>query len=112
MELSADQGYLALLQQISVTYTQGRIQAVRAVNAHIIQTYWQVGRQIVEFEQGGKARAEYGKALISKLASDLSLRHGKGYSRSNLIRFRQFYLAWPISATLSHQLSWRVEGMA
>ena len=100
--------YLDLLQQISDTYTQGRMQAVRAVNTHITQTYWQVGRQIVEFEQGGKARAEYGKALIIKLSSDLSLRHGKGFSRSNLIRFRQFYLAWPISATLSHQLSWSV----
>ena len=108
MELTTDKGYLALLQQISDTYTQGRMQAVQAVNTHITQTYWQVGRQIVEFEQGGKARAEYGKALISKLASDLSLRHGKGFSRSNLIRFRQFYLAWPISATLSHLLGWSV----
>ena len=108
MELTTDQGYLALLQQISDTYTQGRMQAVQAVNTHITQTYWQVGRQIVEFEQGGKARAEYGKALISKLAADLSLRHGKGFSRSNLTRFRQFYLAWPISATLSHQLGWSV----
>nr|WP_315486910.1 DUF1016 N-terminal domain-containing protein [uncultured Undibacterium sp.] len=67
----ADQAYLDLLKQISDTYTQGRIQAVQAVNTHITQTYWQVGRQIVEFEQGGKA-------LISNLASDLSLRHGKG----------------------------------
>ena len=71
MELTTDQGYLALLQQISDTYTQGRMQAVQAVNTHITQTYWQVGRQIVEFEQGGKARAKYGKALISRLASDL-----------------------------------------
>ena len=108
MKLTTDQGYLALLQQISDPYTQGRMQAVQAVNTHITQTYWQVGQQIVEFEQGGKARAEYGKALISSLASDLSLRHGKGFSRSNLIRFRQFYLAWPISATLSHQLGWSV----
>jgi len=108
MELTTDQGYINLLQQISDTYTQGRMQAVQAVNTHITQTYWQVGRQIVAFEQGGKARAEYGKALINKLASDLSLRHGKGFSRSNLIRFRQFYLAWPIGATLSHQLSWSV----
>ncbi len=92
MELSTDKGYPDLLQQISDTYTQGRIQAVQAVNTHITQTYWQVGRQIVEFEQGGKARAEY----------------GKGFSRSNLIRSRQFYLAWPISATASHPLSWSV----
>ena len=108
MELTTGKGYRDLLQQISDTYTQGRNQAVQAVNTHITQTYWQVGRQIVEFEQGGKARAEYGKALISKLASDLSLRHGKGFSRSNLTRFRQFYLAWPIGATLSHQLGWSV----
>lgn len=95
-----DAAYLGLLHQISDTYTQGRLQAVQAVNTHITQTYWQVGRQIVEFEQGGNARAEYGKALVSKLAADLSLslslRHGKGFSRSNLTRFRQFYLAWPI----------------
>ena len=68
----------------------------------------QVLRQIVEFEQGGKSKAEYGKALINNPASDLRLRHGKGFSRSNLIRFRQFYRAWPIGATLPHQLSWSV----
>ena len=62
MELSADKGYLNLLQQISDTYTQGRTRAVQAVNSHITQTYWQVGRQIVEFEQGGKAKAQYGKS--------------------------------------------------
>ncbi len=67
--------------------------AVQAVNAQITETYWQVGRHIVEFEQGGKIRADYGKALIASLAKDLSLRHGKGFSRSNLIRIRQFYLA-------------------
>jgi len=77
--------YILLLQQISDTYTQGRLQAVQAVNVHITQTYWQMGQHIVEFEQGGKTRAAYGKALISKLAQDLSLRHGKGFSRSNLV---------------------------
>jgi hypothetical protein len=61
---------------------------------------------IVEFEQGGKARADYGTALLSNLSRDLTLRHGKGFSRSTVIRVRQFYLAYPIGATLSHQLSW------
>ena len=107
MELSVtDAGYLALLQNISDTYTQGRIRAVQAVNSHITQTYWQVGRQIVEFEQGGKARAEYGKALINKLASDLTLRHGKGFSRSNLVYMRLLYQRYPISQKPSHLLSW------
>jgi predicted nuclease of restriction endonuclease-like (RecB) superfamily len=103
-------GYRRLLQRISDTYTQGRVHAVQAVNVQLVQTYWQVGRHIVEFEQAGQARAEYGKALIDKLAADLGLRHGKGFSRSNLIRFRQFYLAYPDratkSATPSHQLTW------
>ena len=106
MELTTTDGYRHLLQQISDTYTQGRVRAVQAVNAHLIETYWQVGRHIVEFEQAGQVRAEYGKALIQNLAADLGLRHGKGFSRSNLIRFRQFYLVYPKSATLSHQLSW------
>ncbi len=103
---NAAPAYLDLLQHISETYTQGRMQAVQAVNTHITQTYWQVGRQIVEFEQDGKARAEYGKALISKLASDLSLRHGKGFSRSNLVYMRLLYLRYPISQKPSHLLSW------
>ncbi len=106
MELTRTDGYRQLLEQISDTYTQGRIQAVQTINTQITQTYWQVGRQIVEFEQGGKSKAEYGKALIDNLARDLGLRHGRGFSRSNLIRSRQFYLAWPIGATPSHQLSW------
>ena len=109
MELSTDQGYLHLLEQISHTYTHGRVQAIQAVNAHITQTYWQVGKQIVEFEQGGKSKAEYGKALITNLARDLSLRHGKGFSRTNLVYMRLFYQLYPdapISQTLSHRLSW------
>lgn len=98
--------YQTLLEQISGTYTQGRVCAVQTVNNQLIETYWQVGRHIVEFEQGGKIRAEYGTALLASLAKDLSLRHGKGFSRSNLIRIRQFYQSFPNSATLSHQLNW------
>jgi len=105
-ELSSQDGYRELLEQISQTYTQGRVRVVQAVNAQITETYWQVGRHIVEFEQGGKTRADYGKALIASLAQDLGLRHGKGFSRSNLIRIRQFYLAYPKGATPSHLLGW------
>ncbi len=104
------EGYSRLLQQISDIYTQGRVHAVQAVNAQLVETYWEVGRHIVEFEQAGQSRAAYGKALIDRLSTDLGLRHGKGFSRSNLIRFRQFYLAYPDrakkGATPSHQLTW------
>ncbi|WP_349630827.1 PDDEXK nuclease domain-containing protein [Aquiflexum sp. TKW24L] len=65
-----------------------------------------MGEHIVEFEQGGNARAEYGKALISNLAKDRSLLHGKGFSRSNLVYMRILYLRYPISQKPSHQLSW------
>ena len=106
MELTATHDYQNLLEQISNIYTHGRILAVQAVNAHITETYWQVGRHIVEFEQNGKIRADYGKALITGLAKDLSLRHGKGFSRSNLVYMRLLYLRYPISQKPSHQLSW------
>ena len=106
MKLTTEKAYRDLLEQISDVYTQGQVRAVQTVNTHVTQTYWQVGRQIVEFEQGGKSKAEYGKALINNLSRDLGLRHGKGFSRSNLIRVRQFYLAYPKGATLSHLFSW------
>lgn len=106
MALTANDGYQQLLATISDTYTQGQTRAAQAVNVHLVETYWQMGRHIVDFEQAGQVRAVYGKALINTLAADLSLRHGKGFSRSNLIRFRQFYLAYPKGATLSHLLSW------
>lgn len=104
--LTALPAYQVLLETISGTYTLGRFRAMQAANDQLIEAYWQVGRHIVEFEQGGKIRAEYGTALLASLAQDLSLLHGKGFSRSNLIRIRQFYQAYPNSATLSHQLSW------
>ena len=106
MELTRNDGYRQLLEQISGVYTQGQIRAVQAVNTQLVETYWQVGRHIVEFEQEGNLRAEYGKALLSQLAADLGVRHGKGFNRSNLIYMRMFYLRYPISVTPSHLLSW------
>ena len=106
MELTQTSGYRQLLEQISDAYTQGRVRAVQAVNTQLVDTYWQVGRHIVEFEQAGSLRAEYGKALLNQLAADLGLRHGKGFNRSNLIYMRLVYLRYPISAKPSHLLSW------
>jgi predicted nuclease of restriction endonuclease-like (RecB) superfamily len=105
-ELTASSDYQRLLGRISEVYTTGQVRANQAVNAHITETYWQIGHDIVEFEQGGKARADYGTALLANLSRDLTLRHGKGFSRSNVTRFRQFYLAYPKCAKASHILSW------
>ena len=104
--LTADSEYQQLLGRISEVYTAGQVRAHQAVNACITDTYWQIGHDIVEFEQGGNVRADYGTAVLVNLSRDLTLRHGKGFSRSNVIRFRQFYLTYPKGATLSHLLSW------
>jgi predicted nuclease of restriction endonuclease-like (RecB) superfamily len=98
--------YEHLLIKISETYVSGQVKATQAVNIHLLETYWQIGQHIVEFEQGGTTKAEYGKALITNLAKDLSLLHGKGFSRSNVVYMRLLYLRYPISQKPSHQLSW------
>jgi predicted nuclease of restriction endonuclease-like (RecB) superfamily len=98
--------YQNLLEHISTTYNKGQAHAINAVNVHLVETYWKIGCHIIEFEQDGKYKAKYGKALLKNLAKDLTIRHGKGFSLSNLIRFRQFYQAYPICATVSHKLSW------
>jgi len=106
MDVISNEGYDQLLSKIGAAIAKGRGRAIHAVNAYLLETYWQVGQFIVEFEQGGQARAEYGARLIPRLSSDLTLRHGNGFSRSNLKAMRQFYLAYPKSQTLSGLLSW------
>ena len=80
------------------------------VNVVLTATYWEVGRRIVEFEQGGKDRAPYGEALLKRLAADLTHRFGRGFSEDSLELMRRFYLAWP-SARISETASRKsVEG--
>jgi hypothetical protein len=81
---------------------------VRSVNALMTATYWEIGRRIVEFEQKGQNRAEYGHRLLKRLSGDLAARFGRGYSERNLEQMRLFYLAWlpeKISQTLSAKSS-------
>jgi predicted nuclease of restriction endonuclease-like (RecB) superfamily len=106
MDVISNEGYDRLLNQIGATLIQGRGRAIQAANSHLLQSYWQIGQHIVEFEQEGQAKAEYGAGLINRLSKDLRTRYGKGFDRSNLIRMRQFYLAYPKGATVSHFLSW------
>ena len=86
--------------------------AARTVNALMTATYWEVGRRIVEFEQGGQERAVYGEALIERLSADLSARFGRGFSRQNLWQMRLFYTAWSadqILQTLSGESAGRAK---
>lgn len=98
--------YQSLKTQIGELLKQGREQAGKVVNTILVQTYWHIGRQIVEFEQGGKEKAEYGSNLLDRLSRDLNLEYGKGFSRSSLFQIRQFYINYPKIQTLSGQLSW------
>lgn len=98
--------YHDLVSTIGELLAQGREQAGRAINTILVQTYWQIGRHIVEFEQGGKVKSEYGSELLDRLSKDLTLKFGKGFSRSNLYQIRQFYLRFPKIQTVSGQLSW------
>ncbi|MBL8349697.1 MAG: DUF1016 family protein [Burkholderiaceae bacterium] len=75
--------------------------AARSVNALMSASYWEIGRRIVESEQGGAARAGYGEALLERLSTDLTARFGRGFSRRNLEQMRQFYLGWPMAQTVS-----------
>ena len=88
------QNYSSLITDLASLIEQGRKAAVRYVNTALVTTYWLIGRRIVEFEQKGKERAEYGEELLTRLADDLSLRFGKGFSKSNLFMMRAFCLAY------------------
>ena len=104
--IKSDNNYENLISQISETFKQGQQSATVSVNAHLVETYWKIGQYIVEFEQKGKQRAEYGRSLLTNISKDLKLDHGKGFSLSNIKRMRQFYLEFKKGATLSHQLGW------
>jgi predicted nuclease of restriction endonuclease-like (RecB) superfamily len=93
--------YDEILSSVVELLEQARRAAVRSVNAIMTATYWEVGRCIVEFEQGGEARAGYGEQLLERLADDLTKRLGRGFSIRNLRSFRAFYLNWPIRQTMS-----------
>lgn len=89
----AVKGYDAVLADLVALIDAGRRASIRTTNAIMTATYWGVGRRIVEEEQHGQARAEYGEELIPKLSADLQARFGRGYGRANLFQMKAFYLA-------------------
>lgn len=88
--------YKKLLNDVSSLLEAGKKGASRSVNTIMVVTYWHVGRRIVEHEQGGRKRAEYGKALLKRLSIDLVSRYGRGFSERNLLLMRAFYQQWAI----------------
>lgn len=98
--------YDTLVGEIGKLLESARGKAARAVNTILVDTYWQVGRYIVEYEQQGSERAEYGSNLLNRLSADLTRLYGKGFGKSNLLYIRKFYLTFQKSGTVSHLLSW------
>ena len=95
-----DAPYRAVFGDVSKIIDAARESAARSVNAAMTAAYWLVGRRIVEFEQSGEDRAEYGEAVVERLAEDLAVRFGRGFSLRNIYNMRLFYLAYPTDRIL------------
>lgn len=91
----SSKNYTNLLDKIAGILVEARKKVIREINKSQVLAYWEIGREIVEFEQKGKTRAEYGEELIKKLSKDMTERFGKGFSKSNIFLMRQFYLTYP-----------------
>jgi len=101
------QTYNHFVREIFSILETARQQAAKSVNAFLTATYWEIGRRLVEFEQQGQDRAEYGESLLKRLSEELSKQFGRGFSVDNLENMRLFYLTYPltkISETLSRKL--------
>jgi hypothetical protein len=104
-KVSKTHTYSTLITDLASLIEQGRKAAVRYVNTALVATYWLIGRRIVEYEQKGKKRAEYGEVLLERISKDLSPIFGKGFSLRNLRNMRSFYLLFPIWQTVSAESS-------
>ena len=95
-----DDQYRTVFCDASRIVDVARSAAVRSVNAAMTAAYWMIGQRIVEFEQSGAERAAYGAALLARLATDLTQRFGRGFSRQNIYQMRQFYRSFPLQQIL------------
>lgn len=98
--------YQDLYSEIRNTLLSSRRQAYQAVNTSMVQAYWNIGRIIVEYEQKGNERAEYGKGMIKTLSTQLSEEFGTGFDERNLRNMRRFYLCYPKWNAVRSELSW------
>lgn len=92
--------------EIKQIIDKSRANAVRSVDFCRVQMYWEIGRRIVEEEQGGNARAEYASKLLQNLAHELEPEYGSGFKKRQLERARQFYIEYPIASALRSQFNW------
>ena len=97
--------YDTLISDIGTLLSEGRKKAFHTVDSILVNTYWNIGKRIVRYEQRGQEKAEYGSRLLKDLLRDLRLQYGKGFSRSNLQYMRQLYTKFPKYQTLSGKLT-------
>jgi predicted nuclease of restriction endonuclease-like (RecB) superfamily len=98
--------YNLLLKNIGVSIKTARQDAAKAINTELVKANWEIGRHLIQFEQQGEERAEYGSALLTSISRDLQKLHGQGFGRRNLLDMRRFYLAYPKWQTVSAKFSW------
>jgi predicted nuclease of restriction endonuclease-like (RecB) superfamily len=98
--------YQKLVDTIGTTIESARLRAIQAVNNELLKANWEIGKYIVEYEQHGNEKAEYGSALLTNLSKDLKARFGKGFSKSNIYLMRQFYLKYQIFQSVTGKLTW------
>jgi DUF1016 N-terminal domain len=95
-----------LLRSIKSIILEARQRVFRTTNTLLLQTYWNIGKLIVEEEQKGRTKADYGKSTLKNLAQQLTLEFGKGFDYTNLTNMRKFFMSFPIIDTLRQELSW------
>ena len=104
--LTGRQQISTIVQEIRSVLDNARSNVARQVNSELLNTYWNIGRIICEYEQSEPGRADYGKQTLKELSKVLTQEFGKGFSRSNLQNMRAFYLTYEKCQTLSGKLSW------
>jgi len=98
--------YAKLLTSIGTAIATARRNAIKSVNTELVKANWEIGRHIVEYEQQGQERAEYGSELLARLSKDLKQRYGKGFGRRNILDMRRFYLTYQKWQAVPAKLSW------
>lgn len=95
-----------LIDNISIAIQNARREVASHINTTMTRTYWQIGKYIVEYEQGGQAKVAYGTSTLTELSHQLTARFGRGFSRPNLVNMRKFYLLYSNCQTVSDNLTW------
>jgi hypothetical protein len=99
-----DDSFTTLVNDLRTIIRAGQGKAAAAINAEMVQTYWQIGERIVREEQGGEKRAAYGEQVLTRLGQRLGAEFGRGFTKRSLEMMRQFFLTYPIANALRSQI--------